>query len=144
MGWGDSREQTSLTLIVDANVKALKIAIHDRAETREGVRSGLQFANLSRIPAFVVGEAVLLDVVAGVEEVHADLLSLAPGDGSQGGEGNSAEGGCIVGPHAVDVDALTDGATGQLVEESKRPEPRGDDGETRSWDRESHEKGFFP
>ena len=45
------------------------------------------------------------------------------GDGSQRGEGNGAEGGPSVDPVAVYVDGLTDGATRQLVEGPKWPEP---------------------
>ena len=73
---------------------------------------------------------------------RSHLFPRVPGDSSQRGEGNGAEGGRGLRPNAIGVYNLTDGTIGQLVEESKRPEPWAYDGEARCWDRESHESSL--
>lgn len=130
------RGQTALTLIVNTEVATLIVIIQRRRETREGARFNPQVSDLSSKPAFAGGEAMFLDGVFGVQVVHANLptrssglvtetwrhthfSSLVPGNGSQRGEGNSAEGGCTLGPQTVQLHSLTDGATRQLVEKSK-------------------------
>ena len=65
--------QTTLTLIVNANMLALEITVHDRAKARQGGRLDLQLANLSWIPALVLGVTLLLDNVIRVKVVHANL-----------------------------------------------------------------------
>ena len=132
MRWG----RTELTLIVNANMLALEIAVHDRAKARQGGRFDLQLANLSWIPALVLGVTLLLDNVIRVEVVHANLprhpsglvtemwrrthlFSIVPGGGGQRGEGNSTKGEHIQRPFVVYVTDLVDGTTRLLVEKSK-------------------------
>ena len=115
---------------------ALVITILNSGETSGGDAFDLQLADLPLEPAFTRSEAVLLEDVAGVEVVQANLsaCSVRPRTGSMGptylittvvGDGGKrgafgrldSEG--IVGPHAVQMPALADVAALQLVEYSK-------------------------
>jgi hypothetical protein len=130
---------------------ALVITILNSGETSGGNAFGLQLVDLSLEPAFTRSEAELLENIAVVEVVQANLsaCSMRPrteimgptylfpavvGDGGKRGAIGRLNGEVIVGPHAVQVDALGDVAALQLVEDSKGILPVGHDGDASSSD----------
>ena len=129
----------------------LVITILNSGKTSSGNAFGLQLVDLSLEPAFTRSEAELLENIAVVEVVQANLsaCSMRPRTGIMGptylfpavvGDGGKRraigrlDGEVIIGPHAVQVDALGDVAALQLVEDSKGILPVGHDGDASSSD----------
>ena len=110
--------------------------------------SDIHFADLPYKPAPTFRVAIFLEGVFAVEVVHPNLtrypstrvleiwrptylFPALPDDRSQRGERNSVENGRIMSasPLGTRVHALNNGATGHLVEDSHRPDPRAHSGD---------------